>query len=403
MRIVYVNLHTNTFFMRSMAYLINGQRAIDKHFFLLKWLIDNENVEIVNFITKSGSTLPGKYLKKITSFKILRKLEAKLVFKINKIPNDSVKFVTDIQEIKDDDVVILYGHFPGSQFDLDPAARGIKIADHIHFYGDLETANKLKEQNVKYYICEIDLQKYCGLYRKNYAWFQGKYIPRKFAYQPRFENKKIFSERKNKAVAMGTLTICDLPEFVEYYGTDVYQPKRKMIFDNTKLLEKEVDSYISNYQEIPRMQIKESDSAIKIIYKKMCNYFTNGKQKKYFSFDMVEKYNEYKMFVCPEDALGAYGIGVVEGMACGCAMIGWDYGAYEDLGLIAGVHYISYDGTVDDLQRKIQYYQCEENQKELENIAKNGCEFVRENFSQNVVAKEYYESLKAIVRYNNDK
>ena len=125
------------------------------------------------------------------------------------------------------------------------------------------------------------------------------------------------------------------------------------------------------------------------------------KQKKYFSFDMVEKYNDYKMFICPEDINGSYGIGTIEGMACGCAMIGWDYGAFEDMGMEVGKHYISYDGTMEDLIAKIRYYQKPENQTELENIAKAGCAFVRENFSQEKVAQNFYETLKKISEVQN--
>ena len=71
------------------------------------------------------------------------------------------------------------------------------------------------------------------------------------------------------------------------------------------------------------------------------------------------------MFICPEDVNGSYGVGTIEGMACGCAMIGWDYGAFEDMGMTAGVHYISYDGTMENLIEKIRYYQKPENQNEF--------------------------------------
>ena len=311
LRIVYINLHTNTFVLKTLSYLINGQRVIDKHRFIIDKLLEN-NVEVVNFITLNGSSLPGKFIRNRIKSLFLRKIEAAYVIKKNNLPLKKIKFMYDINELKKDDILIFYGHFPETQFDIPVDVRGIKIADHIHFYGDLETANKMRQQNIKYYICEIDLKKYCGLYNQNYSWFNGTYIPRKFSYQPRFKNLKSFSERKNKAVAMGTLTTCDIPEFLEYYGTNIYQPKRQMIFDNKELLSKEVDSYISNYQETSRKKIDKKDNKIKIIYKKAFNYLTNGKQKNYFSFDMVEKYNEYKMFICPEDALGAYGIGVIE-------------------------------------------------------------------------------------------
>ena len=195
---------------------------------------------------------------------------------------------------------------------------------------------------------------------------------------------------------MGTLTRCNVSDFVEHYGNNIYQPLRKMIYDNEQFLKGQVDSFISNFQEVPRKMIKANDLLAVKLWKKCYNFFFNGKQKKYFSFDMVEKYNEYKMFICPEDAIGQYGIGVIEGMACGCAMIGWNYGVYEDIGLKNGVSYISYDGTVTDLKKKIEYYQRPENEDELRAIASTGCRFVRDNFSQEEAAKEFYEDLLRI-------
>ena len=99
------------------------------------------------------------------------------------------------------------------------------------------------------------------------------------------------------------------------------------------------------------------------------------------------------MFVCPEDALGFYGIGAIEGMACGCAMIGWNYGAYEDIGLVSGVHYISYDGTLEGLKKTVEFWQKDENQAKLEEIAINGYNYIKDRFSQENVAREYLESL----------
>lgn len=54
---------------------------------------------------------------------------------------------------------------------------------------------------------------------------------------------------------------------------------------------------------------------------------------------------------------GSYGIGSIEGMACGCAMIGINIGIYEDIGLKVGVHYIPYDDTLVNLIETMKYYQ----------------------------------------------
>lgn len=395
MRVIYVNLHTNTFFLRNFEFILFKRRAIDKHRFILDWMIEND-VPVVNFVTLNGTSIPGKIFRRITRHKLFRELEAKLVLRKNGIDNTKVSVISDYKKIKDDDVIIIYGHFSQVQTDINLEMNGIKVADHIHFYGDKETSDRLKNLGIKYYMSEIDLNKYCGIYKQNYSWFHGKYIPRKFAYHNRFTVIKPFCERKNLALAIGTLTYCNDKDFIEYYGQNVYQPIRKLIFDNAKILKGYVDSYISEFQETPKKIVNNGEFPLVSIYKKLFNYFNTGKQKRYFSFDMVQKYNEYMMFICPEDAHGQYGIGVVEGMACGCAMIGWNYGVYEDLGLRDGVNYIAYDGTIDDLINKIKYYQSPDNFEKLQAIANNGCKFIREKFSQSIVAQEYIDSLSSL-------
>ena len=109
---------------------------------------------------------------------------------------------------------------------------------------------------------------------------------------------------------------------------------------------------------------------------------------------MVDKFNEFKMCLVGEEILGIPGIGFVEGMACGCAYIGQNLGYYEDYGMKEGVHYIGYDGTLEDLKSKIKYYQQPEHQEELERIANAGYEFAQTHFRGEVVAKELLEKLQ---------
>ena len=58
-----------------------------------------------------------------------------------------------------------------------------------------------------------------------------------------------------------------------------------------------------------------------------------------------------------------------------------------------GVHYIGYDGTLEDLKAKITYYQQPQNQEELERIANAGYEFAQKHFRGDFVAKDLLERL----------
>lgn len=392
MRVIFLNLHSNNFFVTDFSRLITKKKAIDKHRFLLDYLIRN-NIEVVDYISPRGSMLPGKILKKLSKIRLVGLLEAKFVFRRNGIDPQKITCVFSNDEIRSDDVAVFYSHNFDREKDIINLPCMYKIADHIHFYGQKECSIYLKNQNVSNYICEINLEKHCKLFQQQFDWFDGNFILRKFAYQNRFIISKRFSERKCRAFAIGTLTYYDGPEFVECYGTNVYQPMRKMIYDNVDYLSDQVDSYISDYNEVALKNVDPNEFFISALSKKFFNFINSGRQKNYFSFDIVEKYNEYKMFVCPEDALGFYGIGAIEGMACGCAMIGWNYGAYEDIGLVSGVHYISYDGTLEGLKKTVEFWQKDENQAKLEEIAINGYNYIKDRFSQENVAREYLESL----------
>jgi glycosyltransferase involved in cell wall biosynthesis len=113
--------------------------------------------------------------------------------------------------------------------------------------------------------------------------------------------------------------------------------------------------------------------------------------------DIVEAYNNYKMFIVPEEIIDMPGIGFIEGMACGCAYIGKVDPMYQGIGLIEGVHYIGYDGTLDDLIAKISYYQ--EHEEELKVIARQGYNFVSENFNGDLVAKKLIEKLFELAKF----
>jgi hypothetical protein len=89
------------------------------------------------------------------------------------------------------------------------------------------------------------------------------------------------------------------------------------------------------------------------------------------------------------------GIGFVEGMACGCAYIGIDADYYRDLGMIPGVHYFTYDGTMNGLIDQIDY--CMNHVDEVKKVALEGEKFVRENFNQTAVAKKLFEDLGGII------
>ena len=269
-----------------------------------------------------------------------------------------------------------------------------KVVSMIHFHGEQSDSDLIAKANPDVLFNESDLTKYSDIFKKYYSWFKGKSIVHAFVAAPRFERLKPFAERENRCFSTGTITYKQHPEFKEVYGDPCDQPTRKQILVNADELEQYVACYNSDYLEDTDMKkYLPEDSKFEHYRKVWYNMRHTGQQKKYFSFNMVEKFNDFKICLVGEEILGVPGIGFVEGMACGCAYIGQNLGYYEDYGMQEGVHYIGYDGTLEDLKAKINYYQQPENQDELERIANAGYEFAQKYFRGDFVAKELLNKL----------
>ena len=381
-------------YLQTSSALILKKSIVSKHRYLLDFFIENPNVEICSYITKNGFSLfsfrkPFKWLGNV-----LRFWEHRYVMRKNSISKKNVKVLTKPEMIKDGDIVIMG---PGGSIPIELKQKNIfKVITLMHAYGYKEEADAMREKSPHLVYNECNVFKFSPLFKKNYGWYDGDFLLIPFVAQQRFNRNKPFSERDNRCFSVGTITYRDNPEFISLFGDSCVQPIRKMIYDNKQLLEEWIACYNSDYYE-KEENVKEylpSDSKITHFRKVWYNTFHTGQQKKYFSFNMVEKFNDYKMCLIGEEILGLPGIGFVEGMACGCAYIGQNCGYYEDYGMQEGVHYIGYDGTLENLKAKITYYQRPEHQEELERIANAGYEFAQTHFKGEIVAQELLDKLQ---------
>lgn len=410
MRVIYINLHNNSFILKTMNDKLVKKDVPNRHRCMIEKLL-NEGVEVYNVVTDKGvSVLSDKFLRQRKDNSHILIQEAKYILKKNKL--ERVKCINNLEQIKltKKDILVLYSFDLQKDIFFALYKRATVILNNTHFYGDIRSALLAKEINPEYYICEVDLKKYSKLFCKSYDWFEGKYLNVPFQFEDRFQCKQEFNKRKNKICAMGNIarifpiSVYKHKEFSRVYHVNCMQPQRKLILEHSKELSSLMDCYSGvSSNEVKTYKIHTYDCGVVKKYKKIYNFYSINRFSKYYrSFDMVEKYNEYKIVVNAEDANGIYAIGAIEAMACGCALIGCDYGAYEDLGMTAGVHYISYDGTIKDLKRKAEYYLSPEHQKDLEKIAKTGSEFVRKNFSEKRVAEKYYQYLYTIYMGTKD-
>lgn len=393
-RIVFVNLHSDWMLVKSASVYVFKYSAAIKHGYLMKYLLEHPEYEICNYINDRGFSWLRNNNEALMKFlNLFRFAENRKTMKVNGIDPKKITVLKSASEIKPDDLVILYNICTDNYRGMD-GVNAFKALSMLHFHGEASENDVINKANVSCLFGEVNLQKSCELYRRYYH-VDKPWVTHPFVYAERFQNKVPFCERKNMAFATGTITYKLHKEFVETYVDPCDQPTRKQIKDNPEFFKDTIFCTSSDYLEDDAgKKINAKDCFPVKLYKKIYNRTHVGKQKTYYSFDMVEAFNSYKMCIVGEEILGIPGIGFVEGMACGCAYIGQDMPAYRDWGLIPGVHYITYDGTKEDLKRVIEYYQMDEHQEELERIAKTGCEYVRTNFNGDAVAKKLLKQLE---------
>ncbi len=393
-RIVFVNLHSDWMLLKAASVYIFKYSAAVKHGYLFKYLMEHPEYEICSYINEKGfSWLRSENPIILRFLSMFRFAEHRKTLKVNNIPKNKIIVLKNISDIRPDDLVIIY-NVQQDNFCGISGVDAFKALSMLHFHGKAEEDKIINEANVSCLFGEVNLQNNCELYQ-NYYHVDKPWVVHPFVYAERFKNLKPFSERKNMAFATGTITYKLHKEFVDTYGDPCDQPTRKQIKDNPDYFKDTIYCTSSDYlEDEPGKKINDNDFFLVKLYKKVYNRTHVGKQKKYFSFDMVESFNNYKMCIVGEEILGIPGIGFVEGMACGCAYIGLDIPPYRDWGLIPGVHYITYDGTIEDLRHVIEYYQADEHQAELEQIAKTGCEYVKAKFNGNAVAEKLLHDLE---------
>lgn len=390
-RIIFLNLHGNEFLVKTLNKLLFGQSVAVKHRYFLEYLLEQDDIEVCSFITKRGLSL--SYTTRNPFLQSFRFLEHKWAMRKNGLGDKNIKVLTDINEIKPDDILISYCYYAPSQLCLPSVPDCTRVICQIHFGTTHSELERLFAPHAMYN--ESDLKKYSGKWKRDLSWFDKEFITMPFVFEPRFKLIKPFSARKKKAVSVGTITYMN--HITDYYGEPCAQPARR----NCRELGKErpdlIDSFNFDYEENnQKKKVKPTKNPLVITYRRIHSKMTGGHQKQYYSFNMVEKLNDYQIAVVGEEIMGIPGIGFVEAMACGCAYIGQTVGYYEDYGMIEGFHYIGYDGSKEDLVKKLEYWERPENQHRLEEIARNGYEFVRKNFCKEKVAADLTKKLLSI-------
>lgn len=360
--------------------VLSKKKSAQKYSYLLNFLLENNNkiyVYLDNHISNKRHIV-HKFLPPHTVFYIWAV--------VNQINPFRISIITDPEKIYSDDILFmfLWDNFTNRSGDISKNREAcneliakitaFKVVHLTHYcYNANLGALRTKEANIDLFVSENNLFKNSKFFQTTFDWYSKNVYTLPFVPNEKFMKLKAFEHRKNKVLATGTITFpMEDNCFLSFFKHSKLQPTRNEIYEKRKDIVEFIDSIISPIHN-----------------------GIDAKQEKYFSYNIVQMYNDYKMFVVPEEVCDLPGIGFVEGMKCGSAFIGINDLMYTDIGLIDGVNYIAYDGTFDDLLNKIKYYQV--NQIELEMIASNGYEFVTNTFTKEKIASKFLNDMNKIL------
>jgi hypothetical protein len=173
---------------------------------------------------------------------------------------------------------------------------------------------------------------------------------------------------------------------------NIRQSKCLIVGSHTKhsneVLKKVIDS---DYLHLDRV-----DFAMKS--EKYPHLFWKDDRRKYKSIQSM--YSDFVMFFTGVEAIGLPSINTVEGMFFGCLLVAPRNFAYNEIGVLPGIHYADYkQGDWGDFYRVCKYYQY--NSEEAIKIGLRGQLFVRKTMKSDFVIKPFLQDIESKLNTRN--
>lgn len=273
------------------------------------------------------------------------------------------------------DAIVSFGGRPDLPNTVPPKEfKGTKVVHLMDFYFYPKEANEnLVKNETDYVLGYADHSAYSNFFKDFYPDYTQRLIAVPFGFDRRFLKIKEFSQRKNMCVGLGAVNpidegIPDLYAYKMYYQKLQWaQPWRNTL--RSKHAEHLLDGLMDSFFPEPSL---------------------HGHKR--FDYNIVDVYNDYKMFTTCESINGFPSVKTYEGMACGAVFVGNYHPCYRDIGLVDGYNCILHvPNDFEDFVRQLRYYRT--HPEDLERIANAGRTHALENFTPEKVAVKLYEKL----------
>lgn len=294
---------------------------------------------------------------------------------------DSIKIIFSAKRLNEECDILL--SFDSGLNDFTPAVKnftGIKIF-HImdYFWGEPFSikVDRLREYKIDYLFSYGSPDRYCDYFKKNAPDYIGRVIPLPFGYGERFKQTRPFAQRLHKCVAMGSV-----------------RPLRFANESKEKYLE-QANFYKDEawFHKFRRMLVEHKES-LQTVMDSMLPEFPHYRD---YDYDMVEKCNEYQLFISDESLFYFPSAKSFEGPACGTVMVCSDNQCFRDFGFIDQKNCITHrEFDITDCKKVITDALLD--QDRLEKISIEGREFVETHYSHTAIAHSLAHILRQVAQ-----
>ena len=337
------NPHTQGFFGPQLQSIIFREKSFPRFRYIIEKIFNLPNYQLKFLITQDSSS----FFPRISKF-IPIKLEVFIWKVINGYTNVPCEF--GYNNVKSDDVLFTFARLVGfedssKKFSLYQSLLCHKIIHLTHFeLGTQYIMDNMQKLKPDVLVAEGPVFE-SQFFKKYFSKLNARECIVPHNLEKRFQSYNDIGARTCIALAVGTFETLKYSErtspFIDHFKTDTLHFIRREL--NDYLTSHKVNFVTNRLSDFygETKQHKSNMEKFKSLW--------GGSQKAYFKFNMVAEFNKHRMFVCGEEIVGTPGIGMLEGMACGCIYIGRSDLDYSVFGMIPDVHFLTYDGSVESL------------------------------------------------------
>ena len=388
--LIFYNPHVDDFLAKPLIFKILGRKPLKKYGFLFEELHKaNQKINILVDATAS-SVLPERLFHKLPFFfrALISKIELSIWKRLNNFNSEFC--LIHPKSVRSADIIIAFsykaatGNFGLRRATLLQSHAVIFHLSHYHISTFEKSRNISSLPNV-FLAGDSDITDNF-YFRKYFSWYDKSFLVLPFAVSSRFKLNQSWIGRDNSAVATGSFHDLrqEMParrykDFLDTAESTSFHPMREEIFAAKESLRGLIDSRVTPFRTYTGNFLMR--------------FFLRWRvaQKKYFSVNIVDLYNNHKFSVIGEELTGFPALGSLESMACGTVLLAQAQ-YYKGLGLRAGRHFIAYEGGLSGLTLALAKAQ----HQDYSAMSIEGERFVRERFSSRAMFDLWIERCNSL-------